>query len=779
MATFTISTAAGFNMEALQLFDLFEKTSETRAATQYRTSFDADNFTAFIGTGLTYGGAFPNTTLTGGTITSILDKAAAATVFNLTGLSISAVNLYTHYVSADTQAALAEMLSGNDTVTGNAGDDDLFGFGGSDKLVGGLGADYMVGGSGDDVYVVDNAGDIVVENKLDGVDTVESGIAYVLDSAVENLTLTGTALAGTGNIENNAILGNAQNNTLNGLSGADKLTGAGGNDLLDGGAGSDELLGDAGNDTLLGGGENDLMFGGTGNDILDGGKGEDDMDGGAGNDVYIVDDQDFIVDSAGIDRVESSYFEHTLADTIENLTLLAGAYNGFGNALINVMQGNDEDNEIKGAGGNDTIYGGFGADHLFGDEGRDTLFGDDGADALYGGAENDTLWGGDGGDLLLGQEGIDTLRGGLGDDAYYIETAGDLVVENAAEGVDSVLTDFTYTLAANVENLELNQVAGAISGTGNALDNRIRGNTSANIIDGKAGADIMRGGLGADSYVVDDLGDRVFEVFSVTDIDQVTSSVDFRLTAHIENLTLSGTAIKATGNALANALNGNASANVIDGKQGADTMTGFNGNDTYYVDDFGDLVLENLGLNTGIDTVFSFVTYTLEANVENLTIAGAGTTAGNGNGLNNTIIGNANANSIEGKLGDDILEGGKGLDTLFGGDGLDDFRYTHLAADKDNIFDFIAGQDDIVVSAAAFGGGLAAGALAANRLVANAAPVAGLGAGIGQFLYDTDDGRLIWDQNGTTAGGQFHIATLNFGLGLIPPLTSADFLVIA
>ncbi len=326
---------------------------------------------------------------------------------------------------------------------------------------------------------------------------------------------------------------------------------------------------------------------------------------------------------------------------------------------------------------------------------------------------NDILTGTSGNDNLDGGQGADTMSGLAGNDVYMVDDVGDLVMEAADQGIDRVNSTISYTLGPNVEDLWLVGSL-ATSGTGNPLDNVMWGNAANNsltgldgndVLDGGAGADTLIGGSGDDTYWVDNVGDIVTELPG-QGIDTVKSTLpNYTLGANLENLILLSGAgningagneqnNEITGNEGNNVLAGGAGSDTLDGGAGADTLVGGLGNDTYYVDNVGDVITEQAG--EGTDTVISTASYTLSANVENLTL---GTFAGNtenlngyGNELDNTLRGNSGNNSLTGGAGDDTLIGGSGNDTLTGGTGNDLFYFSTEDTGSDTITDLASGD---------------------------------------------------------------------------------------
>lgn len=566
--------------------------------------------------------------------------------------------------------------------TGNALANTITGGAGDDRLDGGKGADVLKGGLGNDTYWVDNAGDSVVEAANGGIDDVRVSIAtYALADNVETLTYTGAGtFAGTGN----AL--------------ANTLTGGSGNDTLDGGLGNDTLV------------------------------------GGLGNDTYVVEAVgDSIVENAGegIDTVRTTLRSYVLGANLEKLVYTGTlTFTGTGNTLDNAISGGDANDRLSGGtAGNDTLAGGLGND-IYLDFGRtggkltiveasnggvDTLQTDAPAIVLAANVENLVYVPGagkalaevkatgnaadnridlsesGGADVIDGGAGADIMIGGGGGDTYIVDNSGDKILELAgADGNDTVQTTLAaYTLALNVETLRF-VGAGAFTGTGNGLANVLDSTAGSgnDWLDGGIGADIMRGGQGDDTYVVDNVGDKVVEQAGQgTDTVRTTLS-KYQLGSEVENLTYSGLgAFTGIGNALANDLRGSNGNDILNGGAGADHLYGGLGNDRYYVDQSDDVVVESEG--AGIDTVMATAgAYTLSDNVERLTYTGTASFEGTGNGLANILTGGGaddrlygldGADILYGKGGDDVLSGGLGRDVLYGGEGADTFVFADLA----------------------------------------------------------------------------------------------------
>jgi serralysin len=220
------------------------------------------------------------------------------------------------------------------------------------------------------------------------------------------------------------------------------------------------------------------------------------MVGGLGNDTYIVDNAGDVVTeglNGGTDLIKSSV-SWVLDENVEKLTLTgASDIDGTGNALANTLTGNSGANVLDGGNGVDVLAGGLG---------------------------NDTYLV----DILKTSKGLLALQ----DTVTEAANAGaDTLKLRASSGLGFATTQ-TYTLAANLENLDATQVddSNAINLTGNTLANTIIGNDADNIINGGAGNDTLIGGLGDDVLTGGSGADVSVFLGSLGSIDHVT---DFNL----------------------------------------------------------------------------------------------------------------------------------------------------------------------------------------------------------------------------------------------------------
>jgi Ca2+-binding RTX toxin-like protein len=226
---------------------------------------------------------------------------------------------------------------------------------------------------------------------------------------------------------------------------------------------------------------------------------------------------------------------------------------------------------------------------------------------------------------------------------------------------------------------------------------------------------------------------------------------------------------------LANTLTGDAAANILNGGAGNDSLVGGAGNDTYIVDSSSDVINEATTSTSEIDAVQASVSWTLGANLENLTLTGTAAN-GTGNALANTLTGDAAANILNGGAGNDILVGGAGNDNLTGGVGSDTFLFNIAAntlINKDTITDFVSGTDTLQFNHSIFTS-LAVGTgttLAANQFVSSTTATSAT-TSTTHLIYNSISGVLYYDADATGSGAAVQIALI--GTATHPALVYTD-----
>lgn len=302
--------------------------------------------------------------------------------------------------------------------------------------------------------------------------------------------------------------------------------------------------------------------------------------------------------------------------------------------------------------------------------------------------------------------------------------------------------------------------------TGNALQDLILGGLGNDILDGAGGNDVivagdgddriiggtganeLYGGNGNDTYVITNAGDSIIEIAG-GGIDTVeTIAAVYTLPGQVENLSFTnGTAHVGLGNGLDNVLTGNTGFDVLAGGAGDDRIVGGSGtpnelvggtgNDIYVVA-ANDTIVELAG--EGTDTVETArASFTLAANIENLTFTDGTGHAGTGNALDNIITGNTGRDDLFGGAGNDqLFDGGGAADTLLGGTGDDTY---FVAAVGTTLIELAGEGNDAVIT------GLASFTLPDNveQLVySGSGNFAGVGnAGNNSITGNTEDDTLV------------------------------------
>jgi Ca2+-binding RTX toxin-like protein len=518
--------------------------------------------------------------------------------------------------------------SGSHRISGGAGNDTLTGGAGEDYIRGGEGIDLLDGGAG----------------SLDDVGFGESTLPI-------NVTLNGATYT-------TAMIGGVAGDVLRNFEGVDGGDGA---DTIVGDMLANDFEGDNGNDTLLGLG---------GDDILQGQDGVDRLDGGVGFDhaIFFWDDATVRVTLSGGTQT-TALLDGISSDTLINIEAVAGGYFDdtlVGDALANVLAGNDGNDYLDGKGGNDTLFGsqfGFQAD-------IDTLVGGIGVDTVSWGtySRNDALFG-----WGVGVSSFTSIA---------VALAGAAAVPVSFNGA------FSGTLAG-VENLVGGDGNDTFSGDllanrldGGAGNDLLIGGAGADVLVGGAGSDVLNGGVGTDmaDYSANTVAGAILGVYVTLSAGTPVTlwfgdGVETDSLVNIENLRGSSLGDYIGGDALANTLSGMAGNDFLEGHGGKDLLDGGAGLDTASFADKTQAVAITLNGATAVSAVVGGAGEDTLINIEHL-IGGFGNDTFLGDSRNNTLIGGEGADSLSGGGGADLLSGGPGQDWMDGGAGFDRVDYS-------------------------------------------------------------------------------------------------------
>lgn len=389
------------------------------------------------------------------------------------------------------------------------------------------------------------------------------------------------------------------------------------------------------------------LTGGSGNDVLlNAGGGGDTIDGGAGANTLAY---------TGLESAYTVYADQSGGYYVETNAL--GANAGLFDHLVNIQTLEFADYSVTpgSASIGTLIIGGAGPVSLTGGAGNDFL--------VNGGGGGDTIDGGGGTNTLIysGAENQYTVYsdGGSG---YYVETNALASSSASFDHLVNIQTlqfsDATTSITSLVQGQVYHLASGAVSQTGTGY---------ADALISGSGVDTMIGGAGNDTYYVNNYSDVVTEASGGGNDTVYVNAAHWNATpgSYIEKVVALGTgAINLTGNALPMELDGNSGNNVLDDGGAADTLVGGAGGDTYMVANAATVIIEAAG--GGADTIKTTLSsYTLPANVENLTYTGTGNFYGVGGSVTGTLTGGVGNDTLVSGSAQEILVGGGGTDTFY------------------------------------------------------------------------------------------------------------------
>ena len=328
--------------------------------------------------------------------------------------------------------------------------------------------------------------------------------------------------------------------------------------------------------------------------------------------------------------------------------------------------------------------------------------------------------------------------------------------------ISSLVIEFPSGTTLEFNNFtDINQILnvsedGTISGIGgvsdpSAGDDLVEGTDVGDNLSGGAGNDTLTGLLGPDTLNGEEGNDSLV---GGGNLDLLDGGADDDV------LEGDGGADSLFGGSGDDQLFGGEADDVLEGGDGNDTLEGDNGNDV---------------LDGGAGTDIATETGNLDFTITDSQLTGRGTdeligieqVIVTGGGGSNTLDASAatiqvilsgagGADIITGGAGDDVIAGGSGNDTLAGGAGSDTFLFSTLSDRNNNILDFTA-EDVVAISASGFGAGLTAGTVSADIFtLGNSASDAD-----DRFIFNPNNGRLLFDSDGTGANAQIVLATFS------------------